>query len=237
MIGFEQVTKVFGTGPAAVRALNDLSFACERGSFTAIMGPSGSGKSTVLHLAAGLTTPTSGRVVIGGTDIAAMGDEELADLRLHRIGYVMQSANLLPYLTVDQNVAVPLALAGIATREHPERAHQALELAQIGHRARHRPTTLSGGEQQRVALARAIVMSPPILLADEPTGNLDQQGGRAVMDLIQDLNEDLGVTVVMVTHDPVFAACAHRILRVVDGSLTDERVYRPLNPREDFQLH
>ncbi len=223
MIELSHVTKIFGSQQTAVRAVNDLSFTCARGSFSAIMGPSGSGKSTVLHLLAGLTAPTRGRVVIDGTDIAAMREAEVAALRLHRIGYVMQSASLLPYLTVEQNVIVPLTLARVPARDHHERARHALERTNIAHRADHRPSYLSGGEQQRVAIARALVMEPPILLADEPTGNLDQDGGRAIMDLIQDLNEELGVTVLMVTHDHAFAACAQRILRIVDGALTQDR--------------
>ena len=227
MIELEHVSKVFGDGATAVRAVNDLSFACARGSFSAIMGPSGSGKSTILHLVAGLTAPTKGRVLVDGSDVATMNASEVAALRRRRMGYVMQAANLLPFLTVEQNVTVPLMLDGVPVRERPGRVRQALERANIAHRAAHRPSHLSGGEQQRVAIARAIVMAPPILLADEPTGNLDQDGGHAVMDLIQDLNEDLGVTVLMVTHDPVFAACAQRILRVVDGALEQDRDFAP----------
>jgi putative ABC transport system ATP-binding protein len=223
MIEFEHVTKIFGRGATAFRAVCGLSFSCGRGTFSAIMGPSGSGKSTVLHLLAGLTAVTEGRVIVDGSVVGTMEERELAALRRQRIGYVMQSANLLPYLSVEQNVAVPLMLAGIAPRERRERARQALRRAQIEHRAAHWPSHLSGGEQQRVAIARAIVMNPPIILADEPTGNLDQDGGHAVMDLIQDLNEELGVTVLMVTHDPVFASCAQRILRIVDGRLAQEQ--------------
>lgn len=233
MMALEHAMKVFGNGDTAVRAVDDLSFTCVRGTFCAVMGPSGSGKSTILHLLAGLTAPSQGRVIVDEMDIASMSEGNLAELRLQRIGYVMQTANLLPYLTVEQNVTVPLMLARVPMRERRERAYHALERANIQHRAAHRPSHLSGGEQQRVAIARAVVMNPPILLADEPTGNLDQDGGHAVMDLIQDLNEDLGVTVLMVTHDPVFASCAQRILRIVDGRLDhDQRFEREPRSRE-----
>ena len=236
MIELDRVVKIFGSGDAAVHAINGLSFSCAPGTFCAVMGPSGSGKSTILHLLAGLTTPTSGRVLIDQADIASRSESELAALRRQRIGYVMQTANLLPYLTAEENVTVPLMLAGVPMRERRDRALHALKRAKIEHRATAHPSYLSGGEQQRVAIARAVVMNPPILLADEPTGNLDQDGGHAVMDLIQDLNEDAGVTVLMVTHDPVFASCAQRILRIVDGRLDhDQRFER--EPQVHEALH
>jgi len=233
MIELHHVTKVFGQEATAVRAVNDLSFTCPRGGFWAIMGPSGSGKSTVLHLIAGLTAPTSGSILVEGTDVATMSQAAAAALRRRSIGYVMQAASLLPFLTVEQNVSVPLMLAGVPARARGERVARALERANISHRSAHRPSHLSGGEQQRVAIARAIVMEPPIILADEPTGNLDQDGGHAVMDLIQDLNEDLGVTVLMVTHDPVFAACAQRVMRVVDGALEHDHDFARLRSPRD----
>jgi putative ABC transport system ATP-binding protein len=182
------------------------------------MGPSGSGKSTLLHLIAGLTSPTSGSVLVEGADVTAMTDEESARLRRRRIGYVLQSFNLMPLLTSAQNVAMPLLLDNVARREIDTRVREALTLVDIAHRADHRPAELSGGEQQRVAIARALVIEPAIILADEPTGNLDRTSGAAVMELIQDINERLGVTVLMVTHDPVFAADAQRVLRLVDGT-------------------
>lgn len=222
MIELDKVTKVFGSGDTAVRAVNNLSFSCPRGAFWAIMGPSGCGKSTILHLLAALTPPTSGRIVVDGADVARMNSAQAAALRRRSIGYVMQSFNLLPYLTVAQNVALPLMLDGLKDGEIDRRVQEALEQANIAQRAAHRPTHLSGGEQQRVAVARALVIKPAIILADEPTGNLDQTNGRALLDLIQDLNEELGVTVLLVTHDPVFAACAQRVLRVVDGALEQD---------------
>jgi len=213
------VTKIFGSGDTAVRALDDLSFVCPPAAFWTIMGPSGCGKSTVLHLIAGLTAPTSGAVLVDGLDIATMPASEIATLRRRRIGYVMQSFNLLPFLTVAENVGFPLLLDGLTDGECRRRAQAALELVNIGHRAAHLPSHLSGGEQQRVAIARALVIEPSIVLADEPTGNLDRANGQAIMDLIQQLNEQLGVTVLLVTHDPTFAACAQTILRLLDGAL------------------
>jgi putative ABC transport system ATP-binding protein len=219
MIEYRKVTKVFGSGDTAVKAVNDLSFTIERGDFWALMGPSGSGKSTVLHLIAGLTPPSSGAVLVEGRNVATMSSKESAELRRRRVGYVLQTFNLLPFLTAEENVGMPLVLDGVPQREVDRRVIDALELVQMAHRAKHHPTTLSGGEQQRVAIARALVINPAIVLADEPTGNLDRANGRAVMDLMADLNERLGVTILLVTHDPVFAAMAKRVLRLVDGSL------------------
>ncbi len=219
MIEFRGVTKVFGTGATTVRAVDNLSFVCPQGSFWSVMGPSGAGKSTVLHLVAGLTAPTSGRVFVDGQDVSALPDAEMATLRRRRIGYVLQSFNLMPFLTAADNVAMPLVLDGVRRREIKTRVAEALDLVQMSHRATHDPAHLSGGEQQRIAIARALAIRPGIVLADEPTGNLDRTSGRAVMDLIQDVNERTGVTVLLVTHDPVFAAFAQRILQLVDGGL------------------
>jgi putative ABC transport system ATP-binding protein len=221
VIQFRNVTKVFGQGEAAVRAVNDLSFTCPQGAFWAIMGPSGSGKSTILHLIAGLTPPTSGHVFVGGDDVARMTATEAATLRRRRVGYVLQTFNLMPFLTAGENVGMPLVLDGVRQAEVEARVHEALEMVHMSHRAGHYPAHLSGGEQQRLAVARALVIRPTIVLGDEPTGNLDRANGRAVMDLIQEINERTGVTVLLVTHDPVFAAYATRVLRLVDGSLQE----------------
>jgi putative ABC transport system ATP-binding protein len=222
VIEFRNVTKVFGSGEAAVRAVNELSFSCPRGAFWAIMGPSGSGKSTVLHLIAGLTPPTSGSVMVEGVEVAKMTSAQAAALRRRRIGYVLQSFNLLPFLTAEENVGMPLVLDGVKQSEIDARVKDALAMVDMSHRAAHHPTQLSGGEQQRVAIARALVIRPAIVLADEPTGNLDRAGGRAIMDLIQDINERTQVTVLLVTHDPVFAAYCKRVLRLVDGALQQD---------------
>src|SRR5262245_37080934 len=178
MIELRGVTKVFGSGDTAVRALNDLSFSCPRGAFWSIMGPSGCGKSTVLHLIAGLTAPTRGSVLVDGLDIATMSSPEIAALRRRRIGYVMQTFSLLQFLTVEENVSFPLLLDGLTDSECCRRAQGALDLVNIAHRGAHYPSHLSGGEQQRVAIARALVIEPRIVLADEPTGNLDRSNGR-----------------------------------------------------------
>src|SRR5262249_10170144 len=154
-----------------------------------------------------------------GADVTTMNSSQAAALRRRRIGYVLQAFNLLPFLTAEENVAMPLVLDGVKQSEGDARVADALALVHMGHRAKHHSTQLSGGEQQRVAIARALVIRPAIILADEPTGNLDRTGGRSVMDLIQDLNEETGVTILLVTHDPVFAAFAGRVLRVVDGTL------------------
>jgi len=222
VIEFRNVTKVFGSGEAAVRAVNDLSFTCTRGAFWAIMGPSGSGKSTVLHLIAGLTPPTSGSVMVEGVEVAKMTSAQAAALRRRRIGYVLQSFNLLPFLTAEENVGMPLVLDGVKQGEVDTRVKDALAMVNMSHRAAHHPSQLSGGEQQRVAIARALVIRPAIILGDEPTGNLDRASGRAIMDLIQDINERTAVTVLLVTHDPVFAAYCQRVLRLVDGALQQD---------------
>lgn len=222
MIEFKDVTKTFGSAETTVRAVNDLSFTCPPGAFWALMGPSGSGKSTVLHLIAGLTAPSAGSVLVDGDDVAQMNSTQAAALRRRRIGYILQAFNLLPFLTAEENVGMPLVLDGIKQSEVDVRVKEALELVNMSHRAAHHPTHLSGGEQQRVAIARALVIKPSIILADEPTGNLDRAGGRAIMDLIQDVNDRIGVTILLVTHDPVFAAYAKKVLRLVDGRLQQD---------------
>ena len=224
MIEFQGVTKVFGTAATRVTAVNNLSFVCPQGSFFALTGPSGSGKSTVLHLTAGLTPPTSGAVRIEGIDIAKMSATETALLRRRRIGYVLQTFDLLPFLTARANVAMPLVLDGARRREIDTRVEKALALVNMTQRAGHDPAQLSGGELQRAAIARALVIRPAILLADEPTGNLDRTAGRAIMDLFQDINEQTGVTIMLVTHDPIFASYGHRILHLVDGALDQDIV-------------
>jgi len=232
MIQLRHVSKVFGSGDTAVHAIDDLSFVCPQGAFWSIVGPSGSGKSTILHLIAGLTSPTSGRVLVGGDDVATMSPAEAAALRRRRIGYVLQAFNLLPFLTAAENVGMPLVLDGVRQSEVDERVREALETVKMSHRAGHHPSHLSGGEQQRIAIARALVIRPAILLADEPTGNLDRAGGRAVMELIRDVNERIRVTVLLVTHDPVFAAYADRVIRIVDGRLQQDMAL-PDEPSDD----
>ncbi|GGU11872.1 ABC transporter ATP-binding protein [Nocardioides albus] len=212
------LTRIYGTGAAAVPALNGLDLACAPGTFTAVMGPSGSGKSTFLTCAGALEQPTEGRVLIAGQDVTELSEARRTRMRRERIGFVFQGFHLLPYLTAEQNVALPLRLAGrridAAARR---RIRELLDRVGLGDRAGHLPTQLSGGQQQRVAIARALVTGPDIVLADEPTGALDSHTAASVLALLRSLVHELGATVVMVTHDPVAAAYADSVVFLVDG--------------------
>src|SRR3954467_547951 len=212
-VRLEAVRKEYGEG---VVALDGVSIAFPRGGFTAVMGPSGSGKSTFLHCAAGLDRPTSGRVVLDGQDLDGKNETSLTKLRRDRVGFVFQAFNLLPALTVEQNVVLPLQLAG----KRPDKRLVARILAHVGldGRRKHLPGQLSGGQQQRVAIARALVTDPAVLFADEPTGALDTRNGRAVLALLRELADD-GQTVAMVTHDPAAAAYADRVILLADGRI------------------
>ena len=223
-VRLEAVSKVYGRGAGAVQALRGVSIALPYGSFTAVMGPSGSGKSTLLQTAAGLDRPTGGRAWIGSVDLSKLSQTRLTELRRDRVGFVFQAFNLLPSLTVEQNVTLPLRLAG---RRADGRLVAAV-LARVGltDRRRHRPAELSGGQQQRVALARALVTRPEVLFADEPTGALDLRTGREVLGLFRELVDTLGQTVVMVTHDPVAASYADSVLFLADGRIVDQ-LHRP----------
>jgi putative ABC transport system ATP-binding protein len=203
-----------------VRALDDVSVVFESGTFTAIMGPSGSGKTTLVQAAAGLDRPDRGTVRIGDTDLTGMRERSLARLRRRRVGFVFQSFNLLPSLTAAQNVILPLRLAG---RRPPRRAaRDALARVGLADRARHRPAQLSGGQQQRVAIARALVTEPDVIFADEPTGALDTRSAREVLGILREATDRDGRTIVMVTHDPVAAAVADRVVFLADGRIVDE---------------
>ena len=216
-VALRDVRKVHGKGDGSVVALDGVSVALPRGSFTAIMGPSGSGKSTFLNVAAGLDRPTSGTVALGDTDLAGLSERRLTILRRKRVGFVFQAYNLLPSLTVAQNIGLPLRLDGRRLR----RAKVREVAARVGldSRLRHRPAQLSGGQQQRVAIARALVTNPEVVFADEPTGALDTRTGRDVLALLRDVVDSDGHTVVMVTHDPVAAAHADRVILLADGHL------------------
>ncbi len=211
------VSKSYGRGTEAVVALRDLSLEIPRGSFTAVMGPSGSGKSTFLHCAAGLDRPSSGSVRLAGTELVGMGEPALTALRRERIGFVFQAFNLIPSLTVQQNIALPLRLAG----RRPDRARQReiVELLGLSERLRARPAQLSGGQQQRVAIARALVTRPEVIFADEPTGSLDAGSGRTVLELLRTAVNRFGRSVVMVTHDPLAASHADTVLLLAGGRL------------------
>ncbi len=205
-----------------VMAVRSVDIAVEQGQFVAITGASGSGKSTLLHLLGGITRPTSGRVLLEGVDLASLGDEQLALLRRRRIGFVFQRYNLLPELSLVENVSLPLVLDGRPSRQCDDAARAALETVGMGHRADHRPDSLSGGEQQRGAIARALVTGPAIVLADEPTGALDSENSRRVVDLLRRIVADHGQTVVLVTHDPGIAAAAGRCVRMADGRVVSD---------------
>ncbi|WP_170180788.1 ABC transporter ATP-binding protein [Actinomadura pelletieri] len=218
----EGVSKVYGTGDAAVHALRGVDVTFATGAFTAIMGPSGSGKSTLMHCLAGLDTVTSGRIVLGDAEITGMGDRRLTMLRRDRVGFVFQAFNLLPTLTAEQNILLPLELAG----HRPDRAWFAhvVDVLGLGDRLRHRPNELSGGQQQRVACARAIVARPKVIFADEPTGNLDSRAGAEVLGFLRSSVREMGQTIVMVTHDPVAASYADRVVFLRDGEIVSEIV-------------
>jgi putative ABC transport system ATP-binding protein len=236
-IVLENITKVHGHGPQAVTALRDVSLAVEPGEFVAVVGPSGSGKSTLLNLAAGLEVPTRGRVAIGGEDLARLSDDARSDLRLRQIGFVFQSFNLLPTFSAEENVAWPLEFVGVGRRESRRRASRTLERVGIPDAARgRRPAELSGGEQQRVAIARALVAEPRLVLADEPTGNLDSRTGRTVLELLRTLNREQRVTVIMVTHGGLGTSVVDRTVELCDGRLvngTHGREIRPPDTADD----
>jgi len=221
LIQVRALTKSIDTGTHLVEILKGIDLEIPRGEVAAIMGPSGSGKSTLLGLLAGLDTPTSGQVILDGEDITNLGEDEMALLRGRKIGFVFQSYHLLPTLTAEENVLLPMELAG---RENGgrARARELLDRVGLGGRFDHYPVQLSGGEQQRVALARAFALRPPILLADEPTGNLDSTTGRAVLDLILALNREQGTTMVMVTHEQTLADSADRRIVLHDGKVVSQ---------------
>ncbi len=222
-VAVERATKRYGAGPQAVLALAEVSLEIAAGEFLSVVGPSGSGKSTLLNLVAGLDTPTSGTVLVAGHDLARISDDARSDLRLRHVGFVFQSFNLFPTFTVEENVAWPLEFLGVRWRAARQRAAAALEHVGIEAVARRRrPAELSGGEQQRVAIARALVTEPELLLADEPTGNLDSRTGQAILDLLRGLNADRRLTVVLVTHSTFAATYGHRTVELRDGHVIRE---------------
>ncbi|HHY34748.1 MAG TPA: ABC transporter ATP-binding protein [Firmicutes bacterium] len=224
MIKVEDLRKTYRAGLVEVPALRGVSFEIDRREYVAIVGPSGSGKSTLMHLLGCLDVPTAGRYIFDGVEVSTLGEDELARVRNRKIGFVFQGFHLLPRLTALENVELPLVYRGVDATTRRERARRALEMVGLGARVQHYPNELSGGEQQRVAIARAMVGEPILLLADEPTGNLDSRTGAEVLDLFQGIN-DAGCTVIMVTHDLTAASRAKRILRIRDGLLEgDERV-------------
>ena len=226
----EHISKTFGAESAAavgVQAVRDVAFTVEQGTFLAITGASGSGKSTVLHMLGGITRPTEGRIVLEGVDLAGLSDEQLALIRRRRIGFVFQRYNLLPELSLAENVALPLELDGTPRAACRDAAVEALEQVGMSHRADHRPDSVSGGEQQRAAIARALVTKPAILLADEPTGALDSANSQNVIELLSKIVIDDQQTVVLVTHDPTVADAAGRVIQMRDGQIESDTTRPP----------
>jgi putative ABC transport system ATP-binding protein len=222
VVSAEGVTRRYGEGDTAVDALRGVSLEIEHGKLTAVMGPSGSGKSTLMHILAGLDKPTSGTVTIAGEEITKMNDNELTQLRRKHIGFVFQFYNLLPMLNAEENVKLPLSVAG--EKADPAWFNELMTKVGLNGRLKHRPTELSGGQQQRVAVARALVNRPTVVFADEPTGNLDSKSSAEILALLKDAVESYGQTIVMVTHDPRAAAIADRILYIADGEIVlDQR--------------
>jgi putative ABC transport system ATP-binding protein len=218
------LAKVYGEGPTAVHALEDVSLSFPNGEFAAIMGPSGSGKSTLLHILGALDKPTSGRVIVGKTELSGLSDKKLTLLRRERMGFVFQFFNLIPTLTAEENVLLPVLIAGKRPGQYGERLDELLDLVKLTERRTHRPDELSGGEQQRVALARALIKHPDIILADEPTGNLDSKTGAEVLDLLRESAARFKQTILMVTHDPRAAATSDRAVFLSDGRVVDEAI-------------
>ena len=224
LIELRQVTRVYGTGDAKVTALGGISLSIDAGEMTAIMGPSGSGKSTCMNVLGCLDTPTSGEYLFSGVDLARLDMRQRALFRRHYLGFVFQGFNLLGRTSALENVELPLLYRGVPAARRRASAREALRLVGLEGRERHAPSELSGGQQQRVAIARAIVSDPAVLLADEPTGNLDRARSHEILELLTWLNRERGITVLVVTHDPEIAACARRTVRFVDGVVSsDER--------------
>jgi putative ABC transport system ATP-binding protein len=221
VIQISNMTKIYKMGEVEVVALAGVTFNIQAGEVIAIMGPSGSGKSTLMNMIGCLDRPTSGEYILDGESVAKMDDNQLAGVRNRKVGFVFQSFNLLSRQTALANVELPMRYAGV-TQSRRERAKKALELVGLGDRVRHRPSELSGGQQQRVAIARALINDPAILLADEPTGNLDSKSGKEIMDLILSVNRERGMTIIIVTHDPAIAEHTQRTIRLMDGLVVNE---------------
>lgn len=223
LIDLKDIYKIYQMGSAQINALDGLDCQIEKGEYVALMGPSGSGKSTLMNIIGCLDTPSEGVYSLNGTNVSDMSDDDLASIRNVEIGFVFQSFNLLPRTSAIENVSLPLVYAGISKNERIERAQKALEKVGLGDRADHKPNELSGGQRQRVAIARALINNPSIVLADEPTGNLDSKSSLEIMNLFGQIHQD-GNTVVMVTHEEDIAKYAKRTIRMIDGKLADQLI-------------
>lgn len=224
MIKISNMSKIYSTGNIEVAALRDVSFEIQEGEFAAIIGPSGSGKSTLMNMLGCLDIPTAGEYILDGINVSTLNDNQLAEIRNAKIGFIFQGFNLLPKLNALENVELPLIYRGASAKERLEKSREALELVGLGDRMHHKPSQLSGGQQQRVAIARALAGNPPVLLADEPTGNLDSKSGKEVLETLIDLNKK-GTTIILITHDMGVASQAKRIIKIMDGLIeSDEKV-------------
>ena len=233
LVQTQNLTKIYGTGSTAVTALDHVNINIHDGEFVAVMGPSGCGKSTLLHLLGGLDTPSQGEVLIDGASIGEIPDDQLTELRRRRIGFVFQFFNLIPVLSAAENAALPVTLDGVKPAEAAAKAKEWLARFGLGERLANRPDQLSGGEQQRVAIARALVAEPSLILADEPTGNLDTRSGDEIAGLLRDVSKKYNRTIVMVTHDPRIAAYADRIIFLKDGKVVDETLLERKNTERE----
>jgi len=220
LVALRQISKAYHRGDQVIQVLSDISFDIARGEFLALMGPSGSGKSTLLNLIAGIDRPDTGELLVAGTDIVQLGEAGLADWRAGHVGFIFQFYNLMPVLTAYENVELPLALTSLPRRERREHAEAALELVGLSDRMTHYPSELSGGQQQRVAIARAFITDPVLIVADEPTGDLDRHSASEVLELLRRLAADAGKTIIMVTHDRKAAESAHAIMHLEKGELS-----------------
>ena len=225
LVEIEHLSKSYVRGEQVVPVLTDINLVIREGDFVAMMGPSGSGKSTLLNLVAGIDKPDAGRLAVAGEDITQLGDTELADWRARTVGFVFQFYNLMPVLTAFENVELPLQLTPLSRAERRERVELLLDMVGLTDRMKHYPNELSGGQQQRVAIARALVTDPLLVIADEPTGDLDRQSAADILGLLDRLNTELGKTIVMVTHDPRAAEAAHHLIYIDKGQLTDTAPY------------
>jgi len=225
LLDLKGITKVYSLGKTSVHALRGLDLTVEKGEIVALMGPSGSGKSTLMHILGALDTPTEGVAMLDGQPLPRLSEDQLADLRGRKVGFVFQTFNLVPTLSAQRNVELPMIFLGVPKRMRAVRARELLAKVGLADRAHHKPNELSGGERQRVAIARALANDPEIILADEPTGNLDTEMGAAILDLLRRLSKEDGKTVVLVTHDPEAARIADRIVHIRDGRVLEETVH------------